>query len=142
MATEIVGFRVTIEQLSDDGQVIASESESQWESVALGGEELKACKPGEPGTPKLGTITLRGAMTDGRKALCDWINETVSGKPWKRNLTITELLSVDGAARDGRQIICYDGFPVSYRAEGLQKTNTTGNTMEEVRLKFVRCELK
>ena len=50
----------------------------------------------------VGTLTLRGAMTDRRAALCNWINDTVNGKPWKRNVTITELLSVDGGVKPGK----------------------------------------
>lgn len=53
-------------------------------------------------------------MTDKRAALCTWINETVSGKPWKRTVTITELLSVDGGVRDGKQFIYHDRFPSAY----------------------------
>ncbi len=142
MATEIVGFRVTIDQLDDAGQVIASESDSQWESVSLAGEQIKACKSGKSVEPRAGIVVLRGAMTDGRKALCDWINETVEGKPWKRTLTITELLSVDGAGRDGRVFILHDAFPVAYRAEGLHKSKVVGNVMEEVAIKPIRVELK
>ena len=57
-----------------------------------------------PGHKSVGEITLRGAMTKERKALCQWVNETVDGKPWKRMLTITELLSVDGGVKDGKAV--------------------------------------
>jgi len=90
----------------------------------------------------VGEITLVGAMTDGRKALCQWINDTVNGKQWKRTLTITELLTVDGGVKDGKQYIYYDCFPMGYNFPRLSVSNTTGNVREEVRIKPIRCELK
>ncbi len=95
-----------------------------------------------PGHKTVGEITLRGAMTDGRQALYQWINETVMGKPWKRKLTITELLSVGGGVKPGKSYTYLDGFPVRYVFPSMSVTNTTGNTMEEVTLKFIRVELK
>jgi hypothetical protein len=47
----------------------------------------------------VGEITLRGAMTDQRAGLDAWINETVNGKPWKRNVSITALLN-DGTVSE------------------------------------------
>lgn len=35
-------------------------------------------------------------MTNTRGALCQWMNDTTHGKPWKRNVTVTELLSEGG----------------------------------------------
>lgn len=94
-----------------------------------------------PGHKSVGEITLRGKMTDGRKNLCTWINETVNGKPWKRALTITELLSVDGGVRD-RKYNYHDCFPIRYVFPQMSVANTTGNTMEEVTVKPIRVELK
>jgi hypothetical protein len=127
-----------------DPEAGASESDTAWES-AHGGEltiELPASNVGTPGHKSVGEITLRGAMTDKRAALCQWINDTVNGKPSKRTLTITELLSVDGGVKDGKQYIYFDCFPVGYVFPHLSVTNTTGNVMEEVRIKPVRAELK
>ncbi len=95
-----------------------------------------------PGRKSVNEITLRGAMTDGRKALCHWINDAVSGKPWRQSLTITEMLSVDGGVKDGKQYIYQDCFPVRYVFPRMSVTNTTGNTMEEVTVKPIRLELK
>lgn len=136
---QVRGFRVEI----DDGAG-GQEVDTAWES-AHGGEltiELPEVNVGAPGHKTVGEITLRGAMTDKRSALCTWINETVQGKPWKRTLTITELLSVDGGVKDGKQYIYFDCFPVGYVFPRMSVTNTTGNVMEEVRIKPVRCELK
>jgi hypothetical protein len=44
-----------------------------------------------PGHKSVGEITLRGAMTDGRKNLCQWINDSVNGNPWKQALTVKEI---------------------------------------------------
>ena len=136
---QVRGFRVEI----DDGAG-GKEVDTAWES-AHGGEltiELPVSNVGSPGHKSVGEIVLRGAMTDKRAALCTWINETVNGRPWKRTLTITELLSVDGGVKDGKQYIYFDCFPVGYVFPRLSVTNTTGNVQEEVRIKPVRCELK
>lgn len=93
-----------------------------------------------PGHKTVGEITLRSAMTDGRKALCTWINETVKGKPWKRMLTVTELLSVDGARK--RSYNYYDCFPVRYTFPQLDATAGAGQTSEQVTFKPIRVELK
>jgi hypothetical protein len=99
------------------------EVDTAWESVSggeliiettdttIGGDRFQTTLPGHR---SVGEITLRGAMTDKRAALCTWINETVAGKPWKRDLTITELLSVDGGVKDGKAYTYFDCFPVRY----------------------------
>lgn len=142
---QVRGFKVEITNAT------GKDVDTAWESVS-GGEmiiELTETTVGSdkfatnsPGHKTVGAITLRGAMTDGRQALCQWINDTVNGKPWKRDLTITELLSVDGSVKDGKQYLYFDGFPVRYVFPRMSVTNTTGNVMEEVELKFIRVELK
>lgn len=142
---QVRGFKVDIANAG------GKEVDTAWESVSggemiieltettIGGDKFKTNSPGHK---TVGEITLRGAMTDGRKALCDWINETVEGKPWKRMLTITELLSVDGGVKDGKQYIYHDCFPCRYVFPRMTVTNTTGNVMEEVAIKPIRVELK
>jgi hypothetical protein len=142
---QVRGFKIDIQNAA------GKEVDTAWESVS-GGEliiELTETTIGSdkfqtnsPGHKSVGEITLRGAMTDKRAALCQWINDTVNGKPWKRMLTITELLSVDGGVKDGKQYIYHDCFPVGYVFPRMSVTNTTGNVMEEVRIKPIRCELK
>ena len=142
---QVRGFQVEITQAT------GKEVDTAWEAVS-GGEliiELTETTIGSdkfqttsPGHKSVGEITLRGAMTDKRAALCTWINDTAAGKPWKRTLTITELLSVDGGVKDGKQYIYFDCFPSGYVFPRLSVTNTTGNVIEEVRIKPVRCELK
>jgi hypothetical protein len=127
------------------------EVDTAWESVSggeliieltettVGGDKFQTTSPGHK---SVGEITLRGAMTDKRMALSQWINDTTSGREWRRDLTITELLSVDGSVKPGKAYEYKDVFPVGYVFPRLSVTNTTGNVMEEVRLKPIRVELK
>ena len=92
---QVRGFQVEITQAT------GKEVDTAWESVSSG--ELMVDTGGDrfrtnsPGHKSVGEVTLRGAMTDGRKALCQWINETVEGKPWRRMITIRPVL-LDGTA--------------------------------------------
>jgi len=142
---QVRGFKVDITQAT------GKDVDTAWEAVS-GGEliiELTETTIGSdkfqttsPGHKSVGEITLRGAMTDKRAALCQWINDTVNGKQWFRDLTITELLSLDGAIKDGKAYEYKDVFPVGYVFPRMSVTNVTGNVMEEVRLKPTRCELR
>ncbi len=91
------GFLIEI----DGGPAGGSDVDSAWESVSGGtlNIEIADASVGHdkftthaPGHKSVGEITLRGAMTDKRAALCTWINETVAGKPWKRDVSITPML--------------------------------------------------
>jgi hypothetical protein len=77
---------------------ISKESHGKFR-LALGGGGGERFTTNSPGHKYIDTLTLRGPLTSGRKALCEWITEVVQGKPWKQNLTVTELLSVDGGTR-------------------------------------------
>ena len=93
---QVRGFKVEIESAGGGG----SEVDGAWESVSsgeliieqtettIGSDKFQTTSPGHK---SVGEITLRGAMTDKRAALCTWINETVAGKPWKRTVTITPI---------------------------------------------------
>ena len=143
---QVRGFKVEITGSS------GKEVDTAWESVS-GGDRVFLLEnqaprasgnnkfaTNSPGHKSVGDITLRGAMTDGRQALCQWINDTVKGKPWKRDLTITELLSVGGALKPGKSYTFHDCFPVSYVFPRMSVTNTTGNVMEEVTFRVVRYD--
>jgi len=78
-------------------------------------------------------LVLRGAMTDSRKSLCTWLNDTVSGKSWQRNLIVTSKAGV---------YVYTEAFPIRYVFPRMSVTNTVGNTMEEVAIKPIRVELK
>ena len=78
-------------------------------------------------------VLLRGPMTDGRKWLTSWLNDTVLGKGWQRNIVVTSPMGV---------YLYADAFPIRYVFPRMSVTNTTGNTMEEVSIKPIRVELK
>jgi hypothetical protein len=99
---QVRGFQVVIDGAG------GKEVDTAWESVSSGelaadlaGGTINADKfqTASPGHKSVGEITLRGAMTDTRAGLATWINETVSGKPWKRNVSITAVLS-DGTVSE------------------------------------------
>ncbi len=109
---QVRGFKVEITSAGG-----GSEVDTAWESVSSGLLTIESSadeklKTNSPGHKTVGEITLRGAMTDGRKALCDWINETVQGKPWRRLVAITPLL-VDGSI--GETLILHDCLVTGYR---------------------------
>ena len=80
-------------------------------------------------------VTLRGPMTTARGWLADWLNELARGIDARVMLRC-------GLAKGGRGYTFVDAFPVGYVFPRMSVTNTTGNTMEEVRIKPVRSEEK
>lgn len=64
-----------------------------------------------PGHKSVGEVTLKGATTGQRKAMCQWITSTVQGRPWKRSMELQEILK-DGAA--GKQFTYHECFPTRY----------------------------
>ncbi|MBI2435835.1 MAG: phage tail protein [Candidatus Hydrogenedentes bacterium] len=127
---------------NDDGTVGLDEGWSEWrggESGDLRERELQASQyhTTTPGHKYVDTLTLRGPLTAGRKALCQWMNNAVQGKAWKRTLTITEITR-NGSQRTFTYLDCFPTryvFPV-FSADG------TGNLYEEVSIKPIRLELK
>lgn len=96
-----------------------------------------------PGHKSVGEITLRGAMTRDRGALCQWINDTVNDKPWKQMLTITEMLSNDGGVKDGKQYIYSDCFPCGYVFPRISVDGPPAEQLfEQITVKPIRVELK
>jgi hypothetical protein len=128
----------------------AREVDTAWEHVSggalmiehvettIGGDKFHTHAPGHKSVEE---ITLRGAMTDKRAALCTWINETVLGREWKRTLTITELLSVDGAVKPGKKYVYSDCFPVGYVFPRLDPRDPCAHLEEEVRFVYRRVEV-
>lgn len=131
-----------------------SSVDTAWESVS-GGDlvvETVECTAGEhqhpPGKAYVAEIILRGPLTDERSALCTWLNDTIALSPndpkatrARRTLVITPALQ-GHQKKEGKSYTYYDCFPVGYVFPRMSVTNTTGNTMEEVRIKPIRCELK
>jgi|GEM_PF-1804530 phage tail-like protein len=72
-----------------------------------------------------------------RQSMMDWITETVQGKEWKRNVTVTEITK-DGS--DGKTYTYIDAFPTRYVFPAFSSSGT-GNLYEEVTMKPIRLEL-
>jgi len=138
---QVRGFRVEITNAG------GSEVDTAWETVS-GGElniEVTETTIGSdkfqthsPGHKSVGEITLRGAMTDKRAALCTWINETVQGKAWKRNVAITPL-HLDGTVGETRVFL--DCVPTAYvpprlRVHDPKDPCDPGPLVEEVRFTY------
>ena len=137
----VLGFRVEI-----TGAGTGTDPDSAWETCTGGALNIEVADSSTgsdqshtttPGHKYIDTITLRGPMTGGRKALCDWITATVKGEPWKRTLVITELMK-DGS--DGKSFTYHDCFPTRYVFPALSAAGT-GNLYEEVDIKPIRLEL-
>jgi hypothetical protein len=135
---QVRGFSVEI-----TGQT-GKEVDNAWESVsgglltaprAIGGDKFSTFSPGHK---TVGEITLRGAMTDGRKVLCQWINDTVAGKPTRRDVAVKPIFE-DGTVGD--QVIFFDcvitGYvPPSFTVGDPRQPVVDGSLTEEVRFTY------
>ena len=101
---QVMGFRV---EIASSGS--GSDVDTSWETVSSGG--LLVQKTNSPGHKTVGEITLRGPVTAGRKALCQWINDVVNGNDRTRNVWITPIL-LDG--RLGETVVLLDCVPTAY----------------------------
>ncbi|GIW72539.1 MAG: hypothetical protein KatS3mg102_2081 [Planctomycetota bacterium] len=137
----VLGFTVVI-----DNAGTGSDPDSAWETctggslnievadASTGGDQVHQTTPGHK---YVDTLVLRGPLTSGRKALCQWITDTVKGQPWKRTVVIKEILK-DGS--DGKTYTYLDCFPTRYVFPAFSASGT-GNLYEEVHIKPIRCEL-
>ncbi|MFC1705835.1 phage tail protein [Planctomycetota bacterium] len=137
----VLGFTVEITGAGSGGDV-----DSAWETCtggslnievadsSTGSDKHHTCTPGHK---YIDTITLRGPLTGGRKALCDWITKTVNGEDWKRQLTVREILKDGGG---GKTFVYHDCFPTRYIFPGLSAAGT-GNLYEEIHIKPIRLDL-
>ena len=82
-----------------------------WESCTGGGLNIATAHTTTPGHKYIDTLTLRGPLTAGRKALCQWITEVAQGKDSRRSVTIKEILKDGGA---GKTYTYHECFPVRY----------------------------
>jgi hypothetical protein len=82
------GFDVEIKNVSDGGE---SETDSSWVTIA-GGECF--LNPGAASGRTFTEVTLRGPLAPARRSMVQWINESSSGKPARRTVSIT-LLPLD-----------------------------------------------
>jgi hypothetical protein len=137
----VLGFTVEIQNAGS-----GTDSDSAWETCSGGSLNIEIADASigtdqshmtTPGHKYVDTITLRGPLTPGRKALCEWITATVKGQPWKRTVVVKEILK-DGAA--GKQFTYHDCFPTRYVFPAFSASGT-GNLYEEVHIKAIRLDL-
>lgn len=111
------------------------ESDPAWESVS-GGEVLFQLNNGgrinSPGHKAIDTITLRGPVTSGRQAMCNWLNETLDNPETRSTVSITEIVRDGRRLKDGRQTSYIDCFPVRYKFPRLSVYETNGDAREEI----------
>jgi len=133
--------------LDIDAAETGGDVDGAWETWS-GGEPMlipRLTMPGAkyhtstPGHKSVGEVTLRGPLTSGRKALCQWITETVQGKPWKRTVTVKEITKDGGAGKMSYNY--FDCFPTRYVFPAFSASGT-GNLYEEVHIKPIRLELQ
>lgn len=132
---QVRGFKVEIANAG------GKEVDTAWETVSGGAlmiEHVETTIGSDkfhthaPGHKSIEEITLRGAMTDKRAALCQWINDTVSGKAWKRTVTITPLVvAADGTVSDGPASVFEGCFPARYAFPRLDLTDPSAAVPEE-----------
>jgi hypothetical protein len=145
---QVRGFKVDLTNAAG-----GSEVDSDWETVSTGELVIEMTdttvgsdkfKTNSPGHKSVGEITLRGAMTDSRKAMCTWINETVNGKPRKRDIAITPML-LDGTI--GETLILHDCAVTGYRMPRLTLPQANDpcppdEDTEELRFAYVSWTVK
>ena len=137
----VLGFTVEITGAGSGGDV-----DSAWETCTGGSLNIEVSDSSTgsdqfhtttPGHKYIDTLTLRGPLTAGRQALCQWITEVVQGKDWKRTVTIKEITK-DGS--DGKTFTYLDCFPTRYVFPSLS-AGGTGNLYEEIAIKPIRLGL-
>jgi phage tail-like protein len=139
------GFTIAIEAERPGSGGSGTDVDSAWESCtggalnievsdsSVGTDPFHAATPGHKSVTEL---ILDGTMTASRKVLCDWVNTTVQGEPWKQNVTITEI----GKAKDAGKVYTYtECFPTRYVFPNLSASGT-GNLKESIVMKPNRME--
>ena len=145
---QVKGFQVDIDGAGGKDHDVA------WEHVSGGALMIEHVETtigadkhhtNTPGQGQVGDITLRGAMTDTRGALCQWLNLSQGPGPKpRRTVSIAPLLQLRGdqVPRPGPTVIYFDCEIVGYTFPCLDATNATGNVQEEVRIRPIRMEVK
>ncbi len=133
--------RLVVDLYDEIGRLL--ERDTDWEGWHGGGDLLvpagsrvreDTCGPG---STEVAPVVLRGPLTAGRKALCQWITDTVRGEPWKRILVVNEIPK-DGTA--GKRFVYHDCFPTRYVFPAFSAAGG-GNPYEEVTIKPIRIEI-
>lgn len=132
---------VTIEGGGNGGDV-----DSAWETCSGGSLNIEIADGSTgsdqfhsttPGHKYVDSLTLRGPLTSGRKALCEWISATVNREKPQRQVTVKEILKDGGA---GKTFIYMDAFPTRYTFPKFSAFGT-GNLYEEISIKPIRLEI-
>ena len=145
---QVKGFRVEIDGAGGKDQDVA------WEHVSGGAliiENVETTVGADkfhthaPGHKSVEDITLRGAMTDKRAALCQWLDDSqAKGPKPRRTVSITPLLLFRGeqVPRPGPTVVYGDCEIVGYTFPCLDARLPTGNVHEEVRIRPIRMDLR
>ena len=137
----VLGFTIEITGAGSGG-----DPDSAWESCTGGSLNIEVADSSTggdqyhtttPGHKYVDTLVLRGPLTAGRKALCDWITQTLQGEDSRRTVTVKEILK-DG--NDGKTFVYHDCFPTRYVFPAFSAAGT-GNLYEEVSIKPIRLDL-
>jgi hypothetical protein len=138
----VLGFTVEI-----DGAGDGKTEDTAWETCSGGSLNIEVADASigtdkshmtTPGHKYIDTLTLRGALTPGRKAMCTWINETVDGKEPRRNVTVKEILK-DGTP--GKTFVYGNCFPTRYVFPAFSSSGT-GNLYEEFSVKPITMTIQ
>ena len=109
--------------VDEDGQRTTDKTVTGWS----GGEPALILTPlvpssdfhtTAPGSKLVTDITLKLPFGQPSEAISKWINDAVSGKPWKRSLIITELRP---NGKPGKTYTYHDCFPIRYSFPKLSK---------------------
>lgn len=141
--SHVSNFKIEIDGIIGGGS--GTDVDSAWETLAGGGVATvdeshfrdMSFHTATPGHRFVETLQIRGPLDGGRKALCDWITATVKGQPWKRSVTVKEILK-DGS--DGKTFTYLECYPVRYVFPAFDNGGR-GNLYEEVHIKPIRLEL-
>jgi len=142
----VMGFTVEINSESAGSGGSGADVDSAWETCSGGALAIEIADSSTgsdqfhtttPGHKTVDELVIRGPLTGGRKALCDWITKTVQGQAWKASVTIKEITKDGGA---GKTFVYHDCFPIRYVFPSLAASGT-GNLYEEVGIKPIRMDL-
>jgi hypothetical protein len=139
---EVRGFRISISGASETEDDVSWEDADGGQCVVETIECDEATHEHTPGKAYVSEIVMRGAMTDKRAALSQWLNDTTRSPDAPVALRTVRVTPMLRGNKDGATAVYLDCFPVGYAFPRLSVTNTTGNVQEEIRIKPVRCELK
>jgi len=109
-----------------------SDPDSAWEKFTGGAMVIRGTRRKE-----VAPFVIKGPLTSGRIALEDWMDNVLSGGPWKRQVVIKETLK-NGST--GKTIMFHDAFPVRY-VYPAWSTAGKGPLTEEIHIKATRAEV-